>query len=104
MAERGPKRPDHDAILGAGLLRLVRGRSASLAYDELIIPRALLRYLSSLTVSQGRLAGQPFTVLHWQGRFVRGAFAPGVQAAALANGGGRHVRAVLGLEEGAGLL
>ena len=99
MAERGPKRPDHDAILGAGLLRLVRGRSASLAYDELIIPRALLRYLSSLTVSQGRLAGQPFTVLHWQGRFVRG-----VQAAALAIAGAQYGRAVLGLEEGAGLL
>jgi len=34
----------------------------------------------------------------------RGAFAPGVQAAALAIAGGQHVRAVLGLEEGAGLL
>ena len=46
-------------------------------------PTNLIRYLSDLTVSQGRLAGQPFTVLPWQGRFVRGAFAPGVQSAAL---------------------
>ena len=49
---------------------------------------SLPRYLSELTVTQGRLAGQPFTVLPWQTRFVRGAFAPGVQAAALSVGRG----------------
>ena len=48
----------------------------------------LIDYLSSLTVSQGRLAGQPFAVLPWQRRFVRGAFAPGIQAAALSIGRG----------------
>ena len=48
-------------------------------------------YLSGLTVTQGRLAGQAFTVLPWQRRFVRGAFAPGVQSAALsvARGSGK---------------
>ena len=54
-------------------------------------PCDLLTYLAGLTVSQGRLAGQPFAVLPWQRRFVRGAFAPGVQAAALsvARGNGK---------------
>ena len=48
-------------------------------------------YLSRLTVTQGRRAGQPFTVLPWQRRFVRGAFAPGAGTAALsiARGGGK---------------
>ena len=52
---------------------------------------SLLAYLASLTVTQGRLAGQAFTVLPWQARFVRGAFAPGVQSAALsvARGNGK---------------
>ena len=31
----------------------------------------LIRYLSGLTVTQGRLAGQAFAVLPWQRRFVR---------------------------------
>ena len=54
-------------------------------------PTNLIRYLSDLTVTQGRLAGQPFTVLPWQRRFVRGAFAQGVQSAALtvARGNGK---------------
>ena len=43
----------------------------------------LTAYLGRLTVSQGRLAGQPFTVLPWQAQFVRRGFAPGVQSAAL---------------------
>ena len=46
--------------------------------------RALERYLSGLEVSQGRHAGQPFEVLPWEARFVRGAFRPGVRSAALA--------------------
>ena len=51
----------------------------------------LLAYLSGLTVSQGRLAGQPFKVLPWQRRFVTGAFTPGTQSAALsvARGNGK---------------
>ena len=58
-------------------------------------PTNLIRYLSDLTVSQGRLAGQPFTVLPWQGRFVRGAFAPGVQSAALSVARGNGKTALL---------
>ena len=52
---------------------------------------SLIRYLSSLTVTQGRLAGQAFNVLPWQARFVRGAFRPSVQSAALsvARGNGK---------------
>lgn len=45
---------------------------------------ALERYLSGLTVTQGRHAGRPFHVLPWQSRFVRGAIAPDVRSAALA--------------------
>ena len=51
----------------------------------------LERYLSTLTVTQGRRAGEPFAVLPWQRRFVRGAFAPGAGTAALsvARGNGK---------------
>ena len=56
---------------------------------------SLPRYLSELTVTQGRLAGQPFTVLPWQTRFVRGAFASGVQAAALSVARGNGKTALL---------
>ena len=58
-------------------------------------PKDLQRYLSGLTVSQGRLAGQPFAVLPWQRRFVRGAFAPGVQSAALSVARGNGKTALL---------
>lgn len=43
----------------------------------------LARYLETLTVTQGRLAGEGLTVLPWQARFLRGAFAPDVGTAAL---------------------
>ena len=55
----------------------------------------LCDYLSGLTVSQGRRAGQAFTVLPWQGHFVRGAFAPGVQSAALSVARGNGKTALL---------
>ena len=66
-----------------------------MAYCELIIPGTLLNYLSGLTVSQGRLAGQTFRVLPWQRRFVRGAFAPGVASAALSVARGNGKTALL---------
>ena len=43
----------------------------------------LADYLQGLRISQGRRAGEPFKVLRWQSRFIRGAFAAGVQSAAL---------------------
>ena len=43
----------------------------------------LSRYIQSLTVGQGRHAGEPFKLLTWQRRFLRGAFADGVSDAAL---------------------
>ena len=57
--------------------------------------KALLEYLSGLTVSQGRLAGQAFQVLPWEARFVRGAFKPGVQSAALSVARGNGKTALL---------
>ena len=59
------------------------------------LPNRLTDYLSGLTVSQGRLAGQTFQVLPWQSRFVRGAFGPGVQSAALSVGRGNGKTALL---------
>ena len=55
----------------------------------------LCDYLSGLTVSQGRRAGEPFKVLPWQRRFIRGAFAPGVQSAALSVARGNGKTALL---------
>ena len=43
-------------------------------------------FLAQLTISQGPRAGQGFELLRWQRRFLRGAFAPGVQRAALTCG------------------
>ena len=40
--------------------------------------RTLLDWIGTLTVTQGRLSGQPFVVLPWQRRFLRGAFRAGV--------------------------
>ena len=58
-------------------------------------PSDLNSYLGGLTVTQGRLSGYPFHVLPWQCRFVRGAFAPGVQSAALSVGRGNGKTALL---------
>ena len=52
-------------------------------------------YLSGLTVSQGRLSGQLFTVLPWQRRFIRGAFKPDIQSAALSVARGNGKTALL---------
>ena len=62
--------------------------------------KGLERNLSGLTVSQGRRAGEPFAVLPWQRRFVRHAFAPGVQSAALsvARGNGKTADWMPGLK------
>ena len=51
----------------------------------------LVAYLSGLKVTQGRLAGQPLRVFPWERRFLRGAFRPGTQSAALsvARGNGK---------------
>ena len=38
--------------------------------------RDVLAYLAGLTVTQGRMAGEPFPVLPWEKRFVMGAFQP----------------------------
>ena len=45
-------------------------------------------YIETLVITQGRHAGQPFKLLPWQRRFLRGAFKPGVMDAALSLGRG----------------
>ena len=55
----------------------------------------LVSYLESLTVTQGRLAGQPFQVLPWQRRFVSRALKPGTQSAALSVARGNGKTALL---------
>ena len=49
------------------------------------------KYLAGLVMPQGRFAGEPFSVLPWQSRFVSGAFRDGVLDAALsvARGNGK---------------
>ena len=56
-----------------------------------ILVTHLTNYLAGLTITQGRRAGEPLTVLPWQSRFVRGAFATGIQSAGLsvARGNGK---------------
>ena len=70
--------------------------SKKLGRGPLAKPTDLIAYLSGLTVSQGRLAGQAFQVLPWEARFVRGTFKPGIQSAALsvARGNGEDGAAV----------
>ena len=58
-------------------------------------PARLIDYLGGLTVTQGRLAGEPFRVLPWEGRFIRGAFRPGVHSAALSIARGNGKTALL---------
>ena len=54
------------------------------------LPAELIAYLGTLTLVGGDHDGQPFTVLPWQRRFVRGAFGqPGHAAISLARGGGK---------------
>ena len=49
---------------------------------------AVEKYLAGLVVPQGRYAGEPFTVLPWQSRFIAGAFKDGVLDSALSMGRG----------------
>ena len=56
------------------------------------VPQRLIDYLSGLTITQGRLAGEPFPVFPWQRRFVQGAFAPEVIEAALIEVGTMAIR------------
>ncbi len=55
----------------------------------------LIAYLTGLRISQGRLAGQSFTLLPWQRRFVRGAFKTGAHSAALSVARGNGKTALL---------
>ena len=48
----------------------------------------LIAYLETLTVTQGRLAGEPLPIFPWERRFIRGAFAEGVIDSALTVGRG----------------
>ena len=55
------------------------------------LSRGLIDYLASLQITQGRFAGEPFNVLPWQRRFIRGAFKSGAVDSALsvARGNGK---------------
>ena len=51
---------------------------------------AIGRYISSLTIGQGRHAGKPFKLLGWQRRFLSGAFGQdGDAALSMGRGGGK---------------
>ena len=57
------------------------------------------RYIEGLVLAQGRAAGAPFPVFPWERRFLSGAFAPGIDSAALtvarANGKSTFLAGVL---------
>ena len=79
-------------------LRTAAGRTAAGSIEQIEPGRLadrLVRYLSSLTVTQGRLSGEPFAVLPWESRFIRGAFKRGVQSAALSIARGNGKTALL---------
>ena len=52
------------------------------------IADAVLTYISSLTVGQGRLQGQPFEVLPWERKFCRAVLKPGMLQGGLSMGRG----------------
>ena len=56
----------------------------------------LVTWLSSLTITQGRHAGESITLLPWQRRFVTKAFKPGVRTAALSVGRGNGKTTLIG--------
>ena len=52
--------------------------------------KSIAEYIGSLTIGQGRYAGQPFRLLGWQKRFLSGAFkGPGDAALSMGRGGGK---------------
>ena len=52
--------------------------------------RAISDYISGLTIGQGRHAGQPFVLLNWQRRFLKGAFGqPDDAALSMGRGNGK---------------
>ena len=57
--------------------------------------KRLINYLEALTVTQGRLAGEPFKALPWQRKFVTRAFKRGTQSAALSVARGNGKTALL---------
>ena len=59
------------------------------------VAKSVIKYLSNLKISQGRLAGKKFKVLPWQKRFVYGAFHEGISKAALSVARGNGKTALL---------
>ena len=53
-----------------------------------LLARELIGWLEELTVTQGEGAGRPLSLMPYQRRFIRGAFAPGVSSAGLSMGRG----------------
>ena len=49
----------------------------------MIPPSKIEAFIASLTVTQGRFAGERFILLPWQRKFIHGVFGPGVKTAAL---------------------
>ena len=61
-----------------------------MGYSVQTLAAQLQSYIEGLTLAQGRYAGQPFKLLRWQERFLRGAFAQDDDAGvSLGRGGGK---------------
>ena len=78
---------------GSGQKGVSKGHYGEVHIDPIdeSLSKALVAYLKSLTVTQGRHAGQKFKVLPWQRDFVMGAFESKTRSAALsvARGNGK---------------
>ena len=59
------------------------------------LARRIGRYIGGLKLAGGDLDGEPFRVLPWESRFVRGVFRPGIQTAALSVGRGNGKSALV---------
>ena len=76
--------------VGQGATHIGPGVPAAPNIHAWIMHRAILTYLSSLTVTQGPKRGEPFEVLPWERMFIRGAFAVDDDVAlSMGRGGGK---------------
>ncbi len=55
----------------------------------------LIAYIGTLTVTQGRLAGEPMPVFPWERRFIKVAFVEGVIESAISVGRGNGKRTLV---------
>ena len=92
MAPPGARCGARDRWVGTHEHKLGAGKETGPGVD---LARKTRRYIEGLTLSGGDLDGEPFRVLPWERRFLRGALAAGVQTAAISVGRGNGKSALV---------